>query len=173
MKSSWMVCLLLCLACDDGQGGGGSSRLPKSKSLAELSVAQNRTFCRWLTQYEFDHYSIDDGCTEEAVFETTTLAECKEYVATCVDEDKEELPAELAEFLRDCEEVQEVSPECTASVAEYETCYRAEIDAYARAAREYSCLDAGEEGLEDDEETWVSEECEEIFDACDDSLFPY
>ena len=174
MKHVWILGPLICLACDDSGGGGGSG-VRGSILLSDVTKAQARAICSTLVTYDYDKYPVRASCTEEAVYETEDATECKAYVDVCVEEQTRNFEADRQEDLEDCEEksdqddLQDLPTNCDYTVAQYEQCNRESIDAYVNALRKASCLDAGEfkddeDYLESDE---LSEACQELFAACD------
>ena len=124
--------------------------------------------CQAHIKYAYAHGSIDDSCTYSAVSETESLAECKAYVDECVKEAKQEHAKERQDDLDYCTRLggQMEYLYCEYTVAEYESCYKAEQTAYESAARESSCLRAGEEGEGDDGDAYTSELCARVMSAC-------
>jgi hypothetical protein len=173
MKQLLVICLLLGPACGNDGGSNGGSGIRGSIKLSELTVVQARAICRALVDYDYSTRSTEDACTDAAAEETQTVAECREYVEVCVEEDKADLEADLQDDLEECEEkdeqdrddLQDLPADCSYTVAEYEKCNKAEIDADVRSLRRASCLDAGKLDDANYDNSDTSEECEKLFDA--------
>lgn len=130
--------LLVFGACggDDGDGSDFSSGVSGSKQVAQLTPAEEKTFCDNRDKFYETKYadSVADFCRLGAHAALTTLGDalnaaqsekiCTDAVATCLSEVDKDSEPEICEFAKDCK----------ATVAEVEACLKDSTKLLADAA---------------------------------------
>lgn len=138
---SWILASVLgsaaALGCGDDDGGGGGSGVPGSKKVNELSAAEFKSVCEDFAK-KFE--SVDEAANEAVCTAAGLAAEATDE-ATCTEARDECLgDLEPEEDPLDCDEPPEgMMDDCDATVAEFNACVSAIVDAFEDWAGEITC----------------------------------
>jgi hypothetical protein len=170
-----LVSLGVWLGCGgDGDGAGAHSGVASAQKLGELSSADAKQLCEWASS-QVDAHSFEptkeQACTIFGVGFTDNPTECQQLVDACVaapEQDDAMADDEAADDEPDCDDAM-VDAElmgCSATVAEYEACVRAAVDAIEDVFSNLSCAEAGMTDLEDDADEQEPEACKALEIKC-------
>jgi hypothetical protein len=167
VRTGWFT-LPIVLACGgDGDTAPAGSGVKGSLLLSELSATQRTAVCKASIRYAYQNPLIEESCTLEAAYETTTLAECQNYRSECIVDGKKKLASERQESLDGCDTLDGSEYlNCEYTVEEYERCDREGTEGWEKVAKEASCLEAGEHEEDEDYPIELSDECQDVLDAC-------
>src|SRR5688500_9043271 len=120
------------LACDDGNSKQRSGVAPK-KALSDATAAEILRLCDWAIGQQ-PNPSLSDACTFVAAVDTETELECKDEVASCIDDARNPLM-----FASTCPFDSDGLAECPLSVGEVESCFSAIINDFEYRVARASC----------------------------------
>jgi hypothetical protein len=160
----------------DGDGAGARSGVTPSAQLGKLDATQARQLCEWASS-QVNESSFEpteqQACTLVGVSFTETPEECRALADACV-----QAPAEEDDGAPEEDEEQEEGDDCasamvdaelmgcTATVAEYEACVRAAVDAIQDLFASLSCDQAGMTDFEAEAADQEPEACKKLELKC-------
>lgn len=163
MKNTWIVAVMLCLACGDDSNGRGSG-VPGSKVVSDLTVSELRAVCRSIYAGENPDGTPIQWCTFGAASSSDSKEDCIAARDLCIEEERE-LADEEPDDGDDCEELTaEDVPQCDVTVGELERCLKDELAMMRAVVSKASCDKLG--GPDDPFETPAS--CGKIPSDCFD-----